>query len=110
MLNFIWAGFFLIAFVVASCRNLWGGDTAVWTTLINATFADAKSAFLISLEPDRYSLPLAGPAEDCRTFGNGCSAGSRAATAVSSDYARCSCRFSGYVLDDYEYGGQCLGA
>lgn len=49
MLNFIWAGFFLIAFVVASCRNLWGGDTAVWTTLINATFADAKSAFLISL-------------------------------------------------------------
>ena len=49
MLNFIWAGFFLIAFAVASCRNLWGGDTAVWTTLINATFADAKSAFLISL-------------------------------------------------------------
>ena len=29
-------------------------------------------------------MPLAGPAEDCRTFGNGCSAGSRAATAVSS--------------------------
>ena len=48
MLNFIWCGFFIVAFVVALVRSL-GGDIGIWTDLINATFSDAKSAFSISL-------------------------------------------------------------
>lgn len=48
MLNFIWCGFFIVAFAVALVRSL-GGDIGIWTDLINATFADAKSAFSISL-------------------------------------------------------------
>ena len=49
MLNFIWAGFFLIAFVVALWRAMVLGDSSIWSELINSTFADAKVAFQISL-------------------------------------------------------------
>ena len=49
MLNFIWAGFFLIAFVVALWRAMILGDSSIWSELINSTFADAKVAFQISL-------------------------------------------------------------
>jgi len=49
MLNFIWCGFFIIAFIVAGWRSLIEGEINVWTALINAVFADAKSAFHISL-------------------------------------------------------------
>ena len=49
VLNYIWIAFFLIAFAVATGRLLIGGDTAVFTDIINATFASAKTGFEISI-------------------------------------------------------------
>lgn len=48
-LNYIWIFFFVAAFVVALIRLLFFGDTEVFTTIVNGTFADAKTAFEISL-------------------------------------------------------------
>ena len=48
-LNYIWIAFFLIAFVVAIGKLVIGGDTAVFTEIINASFASAKTGFEISL-------------------------------------------------------------
>ena len=39
VLNYIWIAFFLIAFVVAIGKLVIGGDTAVFTEIINASFA-----------------------------------------------------------------------
>ena len=49
VLNYIWIAFFLIAFVVALCKLAIGGDTEVFTHIINASFASAKTGFEISL-------------------------------------------------------------
>ena len=49
VLNYIWIAFFLIAFLVAIGKLLIGGDTAVFTEIINASFASAKTGFEISL-------------------------------------------------------------
>lgn len=49
VLNYIWIAFFLIAFVVAVGKPVIGGDTAVFTEIINASFASAKTGFEISL-------------------------------------------------------------
>ena len=49
VLNYIWIAFFLIAFVVAIGTLVIGGDTAVFTEIINAAFASAKTGFEISL-------------------------------------------------------------
>lgn len=49
MLNYIWAGFFFIAFVVAVAKLLIGGDTGVFTSMLNATFDNAKTGFEIAL-------------------------------------------------------------
>ena len=49
VLNYIWIAFFLIAFVVAAGRLLLGGDTEVFTEIINASFASAKTGFEISI-------------------------------------------------------------
>ncbi|WP_288632445.1 nucleoside recognition domain-containing protein [uncultured Parabacteroides sp.] len=49
VLNYIWIAFFLIAFVVAIGKLVIGGDTAVFTEIINASFASAKTGFEISL-------------------------------------------------------------
>ena len=49
VLNYIWIAFFLIAFVVAVGKLVTGGDTAVFTEIINASFASAKTGFEISL-------------------------------------------------------------
>lgn len=49
MLNFIWCGFFIISFVVAITRSFFYSDISIWTDLVNAIFADAKSAFSICL-------------------------------------------------------------
>lgn len=48
-LNYIWIAFFLIAFVVASGKLLLAGDTQVFTDIINASFASAKTGFEISI-------------------------------------------------------------
>ena len=49
VLNYIWIAFFLISFVVALVKLVIVGDTEVFTNIINASFASAKSGFEISL-------------------------------------------------------------
>jgi spore maturation protein SpmA len=48
-LNYIWIGFFIVAFVVAVCKLLFTGDLGIFTEMMNATFAAAKTGFEISL-------------------------------------------------------------
>ena len=49
VLNYIWIGFFLVAFVIAFIRVFFLGDTEVFTEIINSTFDSSKTAFEISL-------------------------------------------------------------
>jgi spore maturation protein SpmA len=49
VLNYIWIGFFLIAFVVAMGRLIFWGDTEVFPEIVNSTFASSRTAFEISL-------------------------------------------------------------
>ena len=49
VLNYIWIAFFLVAFVVAMGKLIFGGDVAVFTDIINASFDSAKTGFEISL-------------------------------------------------------------
>ena len=49
VLNYIFAGFFLIAFAVGSVKLLFLGDTEVFTEMVKATFDNAKLGFEIAL-------------------------------------------------------------
>ncbi|MDR1161749.1 MAG: spore maturation protein [Tannerellaceae bacterium] len=49
VLNYIWIGFFLIAFVVALGKLILDRDVAVFTEIIDASFASARSGFEISI-------------------------------------------------------------
>ncbi len=49
VLNYIWVGFFLIAFAVALVRLVFWGDTDVFPAIMDSTFSSAKTAFEISL-------------------------------------------------------------
>jgi len=49
VLNWIWIGFFLIAFVVALLKLLIAGDVTVFQTMMSSTFETSKSAFEISI-------------------------------------------------------------
>ena len=49
VLNYIWIAFFLLAFVIASAKLIFLGDTTVFPAIMNSTFAQAKTAFEISL-------------------------------------------------------------
>ncbi len=49
VLNYIWIGFFVIAFIVALIRLLFWGDMEIFTTIMNSTFDSSKTAFEISL-------------------------------------------------------------
>lgn len=49
VLNYIWIAFFLTAFIVATARLLFSGDTEVFPAIINSTFDSSKTAFEISL-------------------------------------------------------------
>jgi len=49
VLNYVWIGFILIAFVVALCKLFFAGDTEVFNQIINATFDSAKLGFEVSL-------------------------------------------------------------
>ena len=49
VLNYIWIGFFLVAFAVALVRLVFLGDMEVFPALVNATFDASKSAFEIAL-------------------------------------------------------------
>ncbi len=48
-LNYIWIGFFLIAFIIAIVKLLFLGDYEVFPSMMDATFSSAKTAFEISL-------------------------------------------------------------
>ena len=49
VLNYIWIGFFVIAFIVAVCRMIFTGDYTIFTEMMNAVFAASKTGFEISL-------------------------------------------------------------
>ncbi|MDR2627060.1 MAG: spore maturation protein [Dysgonamonadaceae bacterium] len=49
ILNYIWVGFFLIAFVVGILKIIFTGDMNIFTEMMNASFSSAKTAFEISL-------------------------------------------------------------
>lgn len=49
VLNYIWIGFFIIAFVVALVKLLFYGDLEVFPAMMNSTFSSAETAFTISL-------------------------------------------------------------
>ena len=49
VLNYIWIAFFLIAFVIATMRLVFMGDTEVFPAIMNSTFDTSKTAFEISL-------------------------------------------------------------
>jgi len=48
-LNYIWIGFFIIAFVVALIRLIFFGDTEVFPQMLQSTFDMAKTGFEISI-------------------------------------------------------------
>ena len=48
VLNYIWIGFFLVAFLIATVELLMG-NTEVFPAIIDSTFASSKTAFEISL-------------------------------------------------------------
>lgn len=49
VLNYIWLGFFFVAFIVAVVETITGGNVAIWSDIMNASFSSAKTAFEISL-------------------------------------------------------------
>ena len=49
VLNYIWIAFFVISFVIALCKLIFMGDTAVFTDMMTASTTSAKSAFELSL-------------------------------------------------------------
>lgn len=49
VLNYIWVGFFLIAFLLVVLQTIFTGNLPIWSEVINATFTSAKTAFEISL-------------------------------------------------------------
>ena len=49
VLNYIWTGFIIIAFVIALAKLVFLGDVTVFPALIDSTFASSKTAFEISL-------------------------------------------------------------
>lgn len=49
VLNYIWISFFVVAFVVASIKLIFTGDTLVFSTIVDAIFSRAKMGFELSL-------------------------------------------------------------
>ncbi len=49
ILNYIWAGFFVVAFVVAALTMLFTGSGEIFSAMVDATFDYAKLGFEISL-------------------------------------------------------------
>lgn len=49
VLNYIWIGFIIIAFVIALAKLIFLGDVTVFPALIDSTFTSSKTAFEISL-------------------------------------------------------------
>jgi spore maturation protein SpmA len=53
-LNYIWTGFFVIAFVIALCKFIFLGDTEAFKVIVEGMFDSAKVAVM------DIALPLAG--------------------------------------------------
>ena len=53
VLNYIWIGFFVVAFLVAVGRTVFAGDFDVWSTIMQGSFTSAATAF-------EYALGLTG--------------------------------------------------
>ncbi len=49
ILNYIWIGFILVAFVIACFQLIFNGNTQIFTDIIQAAFGSAKTGFEISL-------------------------------------------------------------
>ena len=49
VLNWIWIGFFIIAFVIAMIKLVFWGDFEVFPAMMDSTFSSSKTAFEISL-------------------------------------------------------------
>ncbi|MCM1490042.1 MAG: hypothetical protein NC095_04375 [Muribaculum sp.] len=49
ILNYIWIGFLIVAFLMAIGTSLVSGDTAIWSDIMNASFGQASFAFEISI-------------------------------------------------------------
>ena len=49
VLNYIWIGFFVIAFLVGVCKIIFTGDYNVFTEMMNALFSASKTGFEISI-------------------------------------------------------------
>lgn len=49
VLNYIWIGFFIVAFIVGLAKLILIGDVSVFPTMMESTFDTAKTAFEISL-------------------------------------------------------------
>jgi spore maturation protein SpmA len=49
MLNWIWAGFFVVAFVAGLFRWLVLGESGVWAAMVGSTFDMAKTGFEVSI-------------------------------------------------------------
>ncbi|MBD5278054.1 MAG: hypothetical protein HDS32_02325 [Bacteroides sp.] len=49
ILNYIWIGFLIVAFLMAVGTTLITGDTAIWSDIMNASFTQAAFAFEISI-------------------------------------------------------------
>ena len=49
VLNYIWLGFFLVAFAIAAVKLLFFGDVDVFPAIMNSTFETARTAIEISL-------------------------------------------------------------
>ncbi len=49
VLNYIWIGLILVAFVFVALQSLVTGNIIIWSEVVNSTFSSAKTAFEISL-------------------------------------------------------------
>ena len=49
VLNYIWIGFFLLAFLFALGETIFNGNIDIWTKIMNSSFDSAKTAFELSL-------------------------------------------------------------
>lgn len=49
VLNYIWIGFFIVAFLVALGETIFHGNIGVWSRIMNASFDSAATAFQISI-------------------------------------------------------------
>ena len=54
VLNYIWIGFIIIAFVIALAKLVFLGDVTVFPALIDSTFASSKTAFEIVTGEHRF--------------------------------------------------------